>query len=471
MRGFLIFLGIIFLINSKIFLAPKNDSEDNYNYVLSTINSTVNSNDSFKSASYDRLAYIVDSFGPRLWGSLNLEMAIDELYRIMLNEGFENARKELVPNITHWVRGEERLTLFSPRPSPTKIPMIGLGKSVGGNVTAEVIVIQDFDDLEAKSDLIKGKIVLMNGKWVNYGACVKYRRQGPSLAAKYGAVGFLLRSIASKSLASPHTGTIDYDPNYNQIPAAAISLEDADMFDRMQARGQNITVNLYMEAKFLEPTHSYNLVGEIVGSTYPEQIILIGGHIDSWDTGPQTGSNDDGGGFMVCLEAVRVLLKLGFRPKRTIRFIAWSGEEMGGPYTGNQAYIRTHQSEMSNHILAFESDEGTKDIIGFGYTGGAKGYEIVNQIGNLYFKGLNASKIMFGNGGNTDTKPLLDGFGIPTMNNQLDDTDDLEYYFTYHHSAGDSMNVMSPHDMDRNVIVIAGMMYIIADIPIAIPRD
>jgi carboxypeptidase Q len=174
---------------------------------------------------------------------------------------------------------------------------------------------------------------------------------------------------------------------------------------------------------------------------------------------------------MVCFEAIRVLLKLGYRPRRTLRFIAWSGEEMGGPYAGNQAYVRQHLNEMDKHIVAFESDEGTTNIHGFGFTGGPNGFNIVNSIGEYYFRDLNASKILYGEGNMTDTRPLLEGFGIPSMRNLVDDTDDKSYYFTYHHSAGDSMNVMDSNDMDKNVIVIAGMLYIIADLPFAIPRN
>ena len=142
----IIYLLLIILISSKIII-PKKMLYDDYDDVLRVINNTVLTNASYTNASYNRLALIVDSFGPRLWGSLNLERAIDEIYNMMVKEGFENPRKELVPNITHWVRGQERLTLYSPRPSPTKIPMIGLGKSVGGNVTGQVIVVQDFNDL------------------------------------------------------------------------------------------------------------------------------------------------------------------------------------------------------------------------------------------------------------------------------------------------------------------------------------
>ena len=466
----------LMIINTTITVPPPipanlhNVSVIDYDNIVKLINSTVN-DDFFQYSAYKRLAYLVDSFGPRLSGSLNLEKATNELYEMLKSEGFENVRLEEVPNSIHWVRGEENLTLFSPRPTPTSIPMIGLGLSVGGNVTAEVIVVQDFDDMDLKKDQIKDKILLLNGKWVNYDKTVEYRLNGPSMAAKYGAVGFLLRSVASKSLSSPHTGVIDYDPNLKKIPSAAISLEDADMFDRMQKRGQQITVNLYMEAKLMEPVINYNVVAELIGSTYPSEIILLGGHIDSWDTGPQTGANDDGGGFMVCFEAVRVLLKLGLRPKRTIRFVAWTGEEVWGPNSGAWAYANSHIKEMDNHLVAFESDAGTRNIYGFGFTGGKNGFEIVKNLAQNYLKPLNASIIKFGEGGMPDSGPLLEKYGVPSITNKIDDTIDEEYYFTYHHSAGDSMSVLSPDDMDRNVIVIAAMMYLIADSPTRIPRN
>jgi carboxypeptidase Q len=389
----------------------------------------------------------------------------------MTAEGFENVRLEPVLDIPHWVRGEEELTLLSPHPTPTRIPMIGLGQSVGGNVTGEVIVVSTFDELDAKKDLVNGKIVLFNMEWITYGQTVIYRSKGPSIAAKYNATACLIRSVTPVSISSPHTGSLQYDPNYPKIPAAAISVEDAAMFARMQKRGQKIVVNLYMEAKLLPNTNSSNAVGEIVGSTYPEQIILLGGHIDSWDVGPQTGANDDGGGFMTCFEAVRVLLKLGLRPKRTIRFIAWSGEEFGATTSGSVSYMNTHKTEMNNHVIAFESDLGSTDIYGFAFNGGQKGYNIIKILSQTYLKDYQADLVTFGDGGNSDNEPLFDNYQIPQMSNKIKDTSDEQLYFTYHHSAGDSMSVMNPHDMDRNVILIAGMMYMIADLPGTIPRD
>jgi carboxypeptidase Q len=471
MKSKVVILLLLFtLILSKNLQSPNKKLND-YSDILRLINQTVSNNSNFTSASYNRLAYVVDTFGPRLWGSENLQAAIDYMNQTMHVEGFDNPRLELVPDIPHWVRGEEHLTLLSPHPTPTKVPMIGLGQSLGGNVTGEVIVVTSYEDLDNKKDLVNGKIVLFNYNWTSYGKGVSFRVSGASRAARYNATGCLIRSVTPVSIASPHTGSLYYDNKYPKIPAAAISVEDADMFSRMQKRGQKIVVNLYMEARFLNNTNSYNVVGELRGSTYPDEIVLLGGHIDSWDVGPQSGANDDGGGFMTCFEAVRVLIKLGLRPKRTIRFIAWSGEEFGVSASGGYAYMRTHQNEMDKHVVAFESDIGSTDIYGFAFNGGNKGFQIIKTIGQMYFGEYGADLVTYGNAENSDNEPLFDNYKIPQMRNLIRDTEDDRYYFTYHHSAGDSMSIMNPFEMDRNVALIAGMMYIIADLPGPIPRD
>jgi carboxypeptidase Q len=198
----------------------------------------------------------------------------------------------------------------------------------------------------------------------------------------------------------------------------------------------------------------------------------MGGHLDSWDTGSQTGANDDGGGFVVCFEALRVLSQLGLRPRRTIRFIAWTGEEMGDVKNGAKRYAENAlKNGIENHILAFESDEGTTDIYGFGYTGNTKGLEFIKDIAKTYLKPINASYIKDKDGISADVEPLSEVYGIPVMRNLINDTDDQEFYFTYHHTAGDSMTMMSKEDLDRNVIAIASMMYIVADSPDSLTRD
>jgi carboxypeptidase Q len=462
--------------SSLKFLTKEFDElSDAYSLIIEHLNQTISYNPIFKHHAYDQTAFLVDTFGPRLIGSKNLEYALEHMKNLLMSEGFENVKLEKVEFQKKWVRGEEHMILYSPRPVPTKVPMIGLGKSVGGNITAEVVMVRNFEELEekGKNGELENKIVFINMKWINYGETVQSRTKGALLAAKYRGVGCVIRSVASKSIENPHTGTVYYDENYPKIPAAAVSLETADMLDRMITRGQKVVLNLYMEAHFEEGLFaSHNVMGEITGTNHKEEIILLGGHIDSWDVGPQTGANDDAAGFMVCFEAVRMLVKLGLRPKRTIRFIAWTGEEQGdGDTNGASAYVRMHEDEMENHLVAFESDSGTTDIYGFGYSGGRKGFNLLKIISTMYLKDIGASTLSKNDGVMADTHLMHDKYNIPVMRNLIKDTPDSEYYFTYHHSSGDSMNVLNPDDMDRNVAAIASMFYLIAEVPWRLPRD
>jgi carboxypeptidase Q len=232
----------------------------------------------------------------------------------------------------------------------------------------------------------------------------------------------------------------------------------------MISRGQRIVLKIYMEAHYEGTTTSHNLVGEFVGSKFPEEIILLGGHIDSWDVGPQTGANDDAAGVMVCLQSVLTLIKLGLRPKRTLRFIAWSGEEMGFPNNGAFVYSQKHQDQMKNHILAFESDYGTRRIKGWGFSGNQMSYTVINKINELFLNPiLNVTSVKINDGVMTDTEPLFKRYNIPVMRNIVEDTEDGQYYFTYHHSAGDSMNILDADDMDSNVMAISSLFYILGD--------
>jgi len=448
----------------------KGNKDKSYHEIVENIKSVVLNCPEFKSSAYNRVAYLVDTFGPRLWGSEQLKDATIFIRDELTKEGFENIKLEENKQSLHWIRGKERLTLYSPRKYPTNIPMVGLGKSVGGKVKNELVVINSFEELEKRKNEVKDKIVLYNVKWTNYHETVKYR-YGPSKASKYGAKACIVRSISPKSIESPHTGVTYYDENFPKIPAAAISLESADMFQRMSDRGQKIILELEMEAHFEEEVSTHNIIGEIEGSDYPNEIVLLGGHIDSWDVGPQSGANDDAAGFMVCLEAVRLLLKLNLRPKRTIRFIAWSGEEFLDKNSGGPFYVKYHSSQLNDHIIAFESDAGTTDILGWGFSGGKNGFELFSKIHKEYLsKKLDMDKLVYGDGKMVDTTPLFES-GIPVVRNLIKDTEDSEYYFTYHHSAGDSVSVLSKEDMDKNVISIASMFYIIADIPQRFPRN
>lgn len=327
--------------------------------------------DGFKHSAWNRLAYISDTYGPRMWGSTVLEQVIHEMQAAATKEKFENIRLESVSNFTKWVRGKESLILYEPRPTPTKIDVIGLGGSVKGDVKAEVVVVEDYDGLEKVKDKVKDKIVLFNNKWINYMESVTYRVDGPSIAASYGAAAMLVRSVASQSISSVHTGYMEYNDTVSKvkIPCAAITVEDSEMFARMQARGQKIVVHLILENQFVGNSYSNNIVFEIKGSQKPDEIVLAGGHIDSWDTGSQTGANDDGGGFITVFEAFRLIHQLGLRPKRTMRFIAWSGEESGSLRDGAAQYMTRHKNEIPKHVAAFESDLGSTKFLGIAHQG------------------------------------------------------------------------------------------------------
>lgn len=441
-------------------------AEKNYtDFVLNLNDSIHNQKLPFYHSAWERLAYITDTYGTRMWGTDTLEQVIREMAKQATDEKFENIKLEPVKNFTKWVRGKESLTMTSPRPVSTPLKVIGLGGSVAGNVSSEVIVFKNWDEMEQRKSEVSGKIVVFNNVWVDYFTSVDYRVNGASRAAQDGAIAMLVRSVTPTSIESVHTGYMEYDPKQPKIPCAAISTEDADMFQRMQDRGQKIVVRLSLENQFVPGCTSNNLVFEIKGSTYPEQIILAGGHIDSWDTGSQTGANDDGGGFITVFEALRLLNRLQFRPKRTLRFIAWSGEESGSEVDGAAQYASLHKDELKNHIAAFESDLGSTRLMGFGHTGA--GQSIVKNILTNYLSLLGSGDYS-DNGYSADVEPLYEGAGVPILNNIVKDTADHEFYFRYHHSAGDSMSMMDPDDMDSNVVGIAAMLYIIADLDVSL---
>lgn len=242
---------------------------------------------------YERLAYLTDRIGNRLSGSTNLERAIAWAIAEMTKDGLDNVRAEKVM-VPHWVRGEESLELVSP--VARKLTMLGLGNSVATpaeGVSAEAVVVRDFAELDALGERVRGKIVVYNAPFVNYGATVQYRLNGASRAARYGAVAALVRSITPVSLQTAHTGAMNYDPQQPKIATAAITIEGAELLQRMYDRGEHPTVRLKMEAKFLPDAESANVIAELKGSERPDEIVLIGGHFDSWDVGQ--GAHDDGG--------------------------------------------------------------------------------------------------------------------------------------------------------------------------------
>src|SRR5688500_3052563 len=343
---------------------------------------------------WQRLAELGDTFGHRLSGSKALEDAIDWAVVQMKKDGLENVRKEPV-KVPRWVRGKESLDIVAPYPSA--LVMLGLGNSVGtpaAGVEAELLVVRSFDELEAAGPKAKGRIVLFNVPFTTYGDTVRYRSAGPSRAAALGAVATVVRSVGPPGLRTPHTGALTYDTNAPKIPAAAVTTEDADRLQRMWDRGTTVRLRLKMEAQMLPDADSFNVVGEIRGRELPDEVIVLGGHFDSWDVG--TGCTDDGGGCGVAWEALRRKRKLKLRPRRTVRVVLWTNEESG--LRGGAAYRDRHRDQLPNHVLMLESDSGVFRPTGFGFTGSDAGRARIEGIATL-LRGIQANRIGPSGGG------------------------------------------------------------------------
>lgn len=406
---------------------------------------------------WQRLAELTDTFGPRLSGSENLERAIDWAVAQMQGDGLENVRKEPVM-VPRWVRGRETLELMAPARQP--LPMLGLGNSVAtplGGLEADVLVVGSFEDLDRRAAEAATRIVLFNVPFTTYGETVRYRTQGPSRAARVGAVAALVRSIGPPGLRTPHTGATTYDEAAPKIPAAAIAAEDADRFQRLQDRGVPIRVRLQMDAHFEPDAQSYNVVGEIRGRERPEQIVLVGGHFDSWDVG--VGATDDGGGCIVTWEAVRLMLQNGLRPRRTVRVVLFTNEENG--LRGGNGYRDAHMAELPNHVLLLESDGGVFDPAGFGFTGPDPARATLTSIAAL-LRPLGADTILTAGSG-ADIGPSATAAKIPTMSHVVRGD-----YFLIHHTPADTIARITPKQMSDNAAAIAVMAYAVAEVPFRI---
>lgn len=410
---------------------------------------------------FETLTYFADTFGHRLSGSKSLEQSIDWIVKEMKQQPFDRVftQKVMVP---HWVRGKESATLIQPR--SIDLPMLGLGGSIStpsGGLQAEVLVVNSFKELHKKAKQAKGKIILYNVPFTTYGITVKYRMQGAIEAAKVGAIASLIRSVGPYSMKTPHTGTSNYEDGIPKIPHAAITTEHAALLQRMQNRGEKIVVNLSMEAKTLPDAPSRNIVAEIKGSEKPEEIVVLGGHIDSWDVGQ--GVMDDAGGSFAAWEAVMLMKELGLKPKRTVRVVMWTNEENG--LRGATAYRDSVQANgtLDDHILAMESDSGVFKPLGYGFSGSDEAFAIISAIGKLLAP-IDAGEIIRGGGG-ADIGPLMQE-GVPGMGLRVDGS----RYFWYHHTAADTIDKLSEKEYQKCIASMAVMAYVVADMPQRLPQ-
>ena len=406
---------------------------------------------------YARLTELVDRFGARISGSVALERAIDWMLEEMEQDGLDNPRTDAVM-VPHWVRGRESLQMVLPR--PRELPMLGLGGSIAtppGGIRAEVLVVSSYEELEERADEAGGRIVLFDVPFTSYGETVQYRSGGAIAASRVGAAASLVRSVTPYSQQTPHTGNSRYEDGVPKIPHAAITVEDAEMLHRMQDRGERIELLLRMEARTLPDAPSRNVMAEITGSEFPNEIVVLGGHIDSWDVGQ--GAMDDGGGVVAAWEAVRLIRELGLRPRRTIRAVGWTSEENGGP--GGPQYAIDHADEL--HVLAMESDGGTFKPSGFGFTGSDEAFVRITEIGTLLDR-IESGTITRGGGG-ADIGPLMQT-GVPGMGLSVDGT----RYFWYHHTDSDTIDKLDPDEVALCVATMAVIAYVVADMPERLPR-
>ena len=412
-------------------------------------------------AGLNRLEYLCYRIGNRLSGSAPLDQAIAWGAEEMKKAGLANVRTIPV-KVPHWVRGRESAEMVEPLQKP--LFMLGLGGSVATppeGITADVVAVSSFDELEKLGKrAVEGRIVLYDAPFVSYDKTVQYRASGASRAARLGAVAALVRSVTPRSLRDPHTGGLQYLPNDPKIPAAAVSVEDALWIHGLTRAGQKVRVHLAMEAHTEPDAGSADVIGEIVGRETPEEVVVIGGHIDSWDVGQ--GAHDDGGGIMAALEAVSLIRKLGLQPRRTIRLVFWTNEENGG--RGGVAYRDWASAQNGKHVAAIEMDGGAEKPVGFDI-GVGRGHTIPTEfmqraiaIGAL-LKRIDAAKIVSGEG-EADIEPLMTlgvpGFGLRTVET---------HYFDYHHSQADTFDKIVPDDFKRCAAAMAVMSYVLADLP------
>jgi carboxypeptidase Q len=428
------------------------------------------------SYAYNKLSYLTDSIGPRLSGSVQTDAAVEWVATQMRALSATVTLEKIA--VPHWVRGEETGALTEwpgNLPGATqKIVLTALGNSVATpptGLTAPVIVVTSFAELKAlTTKAVRGKIVLFNvpfdkemtaqGRGLEaYLQTAPYRVIGPSVAAKLGAVAVLVRSLGGEDLRLPHTGALLYAEGVEKIPAAAITAEDAGLLARLAGRGP-VTMHLTLTPQTLPPGFSYNIIADWKGSEHPEQIVIVSGHLDSWDLG--TGAIDDGAGIVTAMEAIQLLQSLNIHPRRTIRFVAWMNEEFGA--SGAATYGREHATEFANYVAAMESDLGCDHPTGLFLSSPALG-KYLAPVGEALRPIGAAALTSVVEIPSEDLAPMI-ADGVPS----LAPAQDSRFYFNYHHTAADTLDKVDGRYLAENAAVIAVTAYALADASIPAPR-
>jgi carboxypeptidase Q len=436
---------------------------------LSTIKSTALSDD----YAYREVAHLTENIGPRMSGSLQAKAAVDYVAGELRQLGLEVHLEEV--KVPHWVRGAEtaELTEYAGQAAGTaqKVVLTALGGSSSTpaeGITADVVVVNNFDELKALGrDKVAGKIVLFNEifdkqkaaggmAFMAYGEAVRYRGTGPKAAAELGAAAALVRSVGNADFRLPHTG-FSFPAG---IPAGAVTAEDADLIAHLFAQGK-VRMRLTLTPQKLPDATSYNVIADLKGSEHPEQIVVVSGHLDSWDLG--TGAIDDGAGVVVAMETAEILQKLHLHPKRTLRVIAWMDEENGG--AGSDTYTKDHSAEFTNHVAAIESDSGAAHPLGFEVKMSPHAAELLRPaLEILESFGANAVQPSSYPPG-ADIAAMAES-GVPALGLLQDG----RTYFNYHHTAADTLDKIVPAELRENAAAMAVMAYALASMKSPLPR-
>jgi len=422
---------------------------------------------------YQHVAHLTENIGPRPSGSLQAKAAVDYVAAELRKLGLEVQLEEV--KVPHWVRGAETAELIEYSgqvPGTTqKIVLTALGGSTSTpdeGLNAGVVVVNNFEELRALGrDQVAGKIVLFNElfdkqkasaglSFVAYGEAVRYRGAGPKAAAELGAVAALVRSVGNADYRLPHTG---YSAAAG-IPAGAVTAEDADLIAKLFVQGK-VRMHLTLTPQKLPDTTSYNVIGDLKGSEHPEQIVVVSGHLDSWDLG--TGAIDDAAGIAVAMEAAEVLHQLGLHPRRTLRVVAWMDEESGG--AGSRAYTADHRNDFPQHVAAIECDTGAAHPLGFESRISPAASDLLRPVltvlQSLGANALQASSYPPGADIAAMSEAGVPAFGI---------LQDGRRYFDYHHTAADTLDKIVPNELRENAAAMAVMGYALASMKNPLPR-
>ena len=422
-------------------------------------------------------AYLSNNIGPRLSGSAQVRKAEEyvaaELKKLGLDVRLE---KVMVP---HWVRGEETAALVQwPGQAPDttqKIVFTALGGSVATppeGITAEVVVVNNFDELQSLGrEKVAGKIVVFNHHYDKamaaqgragdaYGLAVVYRSNAPSAAARLGAVATLIRSVGSADFRLPHTGQTRYADDAPKFPAGALAAEDADLLANLVPQGP-VRMRLVMTPQTHPDTEGFNVIGDLKGSTNPEQIVIVSGHLDSWDLG--TGAIDDASGVACAMQVANIIKQLKLTPRRTIRVVAWANEENG--LRGARGYAEAHAAEMQNHVGAIEMDGGPGHPAGINISGKTELKELLKPVATV-LQEIGAGALDFVQGAGADIGQV-EKAGVPGFSPMSDS----RTYFHYHHTEADTLDKIVPRELAENAAVLTVLSYALANSEQPIPRS